>query len=63
MISAVRKKYVSMLRVVTSPHSLNPPRAGFLWLKSVLYSKRAGGGEYMSFSLLAFLTRVIGVSR
>lgn len=29
MISAVRKKYASMLRVVTLPHSLNPPMSGF----------------------------------
>ncbi|EZJ21046.1 hypothetical protein AD23_5681 [Escherichia coli 2-005-03_S4_C3] len=28
MISAVRKKYVSMLRVVTTPHNLNPPPGG-----------------------------------
>nr|EFI3718968.1 hypothetical protein [Escherichia coli] len=43
---------------------LHPSPGGFFYVrKSRQYSKRAGGGEYRSFSLLAFSTRVIGVSR
>ncbi len=38
-------------------------RRVFCGRKVVQYVKRAGGYEYRSFSLLAFSTRVIGMSR
>jgi hypothetical protein len=41
-----------------------PPLSGFFYArKTVQDVKRAGGCEYWSFSLLAFSTRVIGMSR
>lgn len=53
-----------MLRVVTLPHSLNQPPSGVFYArKAAQYVKRAGGCEYRSFILLAFSTRVIGMSR
>ncbi|EFA4748102.1 hypothetical protein E2Q88_26010 [Escherichia coli] len=62
--NAVRIFSLSVLRVVTSPHNLNPPLGGFFCGRKVVqYVKRAGGCEYWSFSLLAFSTRVIGMSR
>ncbi|KAA3081690.1 hypothetical protein F2Q58_16355 [Alistipes onderdonkii] len=58
------KNAISVLRVVTSPHNLNPPLSGFFVpVNLVQYSKHAGGCEYGLFILLAFYTRVIGVSR
>lgn len=44
---AVRIFSFTVLRVVTSPHSLNPPSSGFFVpVKLVQYSKHAGGREY-----------------
>ncbi|EMV26054.1 hypothetical protein ECBCE034MS14_0875 [Escherichia coli BCE034_MS-14] len=64
MLVYVRKNLNMMLRVVTLPHSLNqPPNGVFYARKAAQYVKRAGGCEYGSFSLLAFPTRVIGMSR
>ncbi|EAB0669238.1 hypothetical protein GBS27_22335 [Escherichia coli] len=46
-ITAVRKFYLNLLRVVTSPHNLNPPLSGFFVpVNLVQYSKHAGGREY-----------------
>lgn len=38
-------------------------KRGFYARKAAQYVKRAGGCEHRSFSLLAFSTRVIGMSR
>ncbi|MHZ13952.1 hypothetical protein D9D37_15955 [Escherichia coli] len=44
---AVRIFSFTVLRVVTSPHSLNPPSSGFFVpVNLVQYSKHAGGREY-----------------
>ncbi len=49
------KNAISVLRVVTSPHNLNPPLSGFFVpVNLVQYSKHAGGREYWLFILLAF---------
>nr|DAP91895.1 MAG TPA: hypothetical protein [Caudoviricetes sp.] len=41
------KNAISVLRVVTSPHNLNPPLSGFFVpVNLVQYSKHAGGREY-----------------
>ncbi|HAH5676127.1 TPA: hypothetical protein HH829_004324 [Escherichia coli] len=47
IINAVRKNSCNLLRVVTSPHSLNPPSSGFFVpVNQEQYGKHAGGREY-----------------
>ncbi|KAA0619079.1 hypothetical protein E2K71_26525 [Escherichia coli] len=42
-ITAVRKFYLNLLRVVTSPHSLNPPLSGFFCTRNSVAIQKAHG--------------------